>query len=141
MLTSMKKLATAILLMFLGFFAQAQSDSVYTEIYDSTDHQFPQKWERLFSSISTDPIETGYFLDRAINLISPAKHQGTVNSDGVATDDSCYYETLLSLHQSFKMAQIDTSSHILFDSPFPRICDAWLSSLFFLLLKIKYHTK
>ncbi len=114
----MRTLILSILFCLItGFVFSQNLDSTNTlAISDSSDHNFTKKWERLFSSISTDSIKTGFFLDRAINWVSPAKHQGIVGSDGTLNDDSDYFETIFTMHQSFKLAQVDTGSHTLFDS-------------------------
>ena len=114
----MRTLILSILFCLItGFVFSQNLDSTNTlAISDSSDHNFTKKWERLFSSISTDSIKTGFFLDRAINWVSPAKHQGIVGSDGTLNDDSDYFETIFTMHQSFKLAQVDTGTHTLFDS-------------------------
>ncbi|MFI5220807.1 MAG: hypothetical protein ACHQK8_00670, partial [Bacteroidia bacterium] len=112
----MKKLL--ILLLFALGLMQSKAQSIDTTNgladYDSTDYDFSRKWSKLYLSIDLTHITTGFFIDRAVNWIDPAKHTG--NPNGNQNDDNTYFETICSVHQAFLMASLGDTAHRLFDS-------------------------
>ena len=107
-----------ILLLFALGLLQSKAQTIDTTsglaVYDSTDYDFPRKWSKLFSSIDLSNATTGFFIDRAINWVSPKKHTG--NGSGDSPDDNSYFETICSLHQAFLMSSLGDTAHRLFDS-------------------------
>ncbi len=63
----MKKLLLLSCLLACIFNAHAQHDSTVTVI-DSTDYQFPEKWQRLYENVPTDSATTSYFIDKMVWL-------------------------------------------------------------------------
>ncbi len=57
----MKNLMLLACLLVCNFAVHAQYDSTVT-IIDSTDYDFPQKWQRLYENVPTDSAHTGYFV-------------------------------------------------------------------------------
>lgn len=97
----------------------AQYDSTVTVI-DSTDYDFPQKWQRLYENVPTDSAHTGYFIDKVLWLNNhPARFNGIIDTNSIdnSTTDTVYFEAITNLHQGLIGAYVSNAPNtVLFDS-------------------------
>lgn len=97
----------------------AQYDSTVTVI-DSTDYDFPQKWQRLYENVPTDSAHTGYFIDKVLWLNNhPARFNGIIDTNSIdnSSTDTVYFEAIANLHQGLLGAYVgSTPNAVLLDS-------------------------
>lgn len=89
----MKNLFLFACLLTCTLAAHAQYDSTVT-IIDSTDYDFPQKWQRLYANVPTDSANTGYFIDKVVWLNNhPARFNGIIaqTDSGYTSTDTVYF--------------------------------------------------
>jgi len=77
----MKKLLIIFCILVAATGAMAQSDSSYT-IIDSSDYDFPRKWNKLYADIPTDSAHSGYFIDKIFWFTHPAQFDGLTSAIG-----------------------------------------------------------
>lgn len=115
----MKNLLLLACLLACVLNAHAQYDSTATVI-DSTDYEFPQKWQRLYANVPTDSVHTGYFIDRVLWLNNhPARFNGIIDTSGrdLNSTDTVYFEAIANLHQGLIGAYVgSTPNTVLLDS-------------------------
>ena len=115
----MKNLMLLACLLVCTLAVHAQYDSTVTVI-DSTDYDFPQKWQRLYANVPTDSAHTGYFIDRVLWLNNhPARFNGIIDTSGgdFSSSDTVYFEAIANLHQGLIGAYVGNAPNtVLFDS-------------------------
>jgi hypothetical protein len=114
----MKKLLFILCILVAVTGAMAQTDSTYT-IIDSSDYDFPRKWDKLYATVPTDSAYTGYFIDKIMWFSHPVMFDGIAATGGESDHDTTTMQLMLNLHEGFSNAYVhNVPDTVLYDSTY-----------------------